>query len=71
MYPFVLFGVVALVVFVILMTANPGNASLHAGVSVFVGIIITYFILYQRMVDGPKKKHNDDDDWFWIFSNKY
>lgn len=69
MYPIILFGVVSLVVFVILMAANPGNMMAHAVVSIFVGIIVTYFILYQRMMDKNKNKH--DDEWLWIFSNKY
>ena len=69
MYPIVLFGVIALVVFLLLISANPGNTMMHASVSIFIALILSYFILYQRAVDTKTKK--DDFSLFWMFSNKY
>ena len=69
MYPIVLFGVIALVVFLLLISANPGNTMMHASISIFIGFLLTYFILYQRAMDTKTKR--DDFDLFWMFSNKY
>ena len=56
MYPIVLFGIIALVIFILLVAANPGNVSMHLFVSIIVSFILTFFVLYQRAVDTKDKK---------------
>jgi uncharacterized membrane protein YqjE len=70
MYPFVLFGVITLVVLIILVAANPERISNHLFVSLFVGIVLTFLILYQRAIDNNniKAKH-DLDESMWFFRN--
>jgi uncharacterized membrane-anchored protein YhcB (DUF1043 family) len=60
MYPLVILGVVALVLFIILQAINR-NDMMNAGVSLLVGVIITYFITFLRMSDKSKKNKNNDD----------
>lgn len=59
MYPFVILGVIALVVFILLQTVNR-NDMVNAGVSLFIGVILTYFIIYLRM--GDRRRRDDKDD---------
>lgn len=69
MYPFIILGVVALVTFIVLQTANR-NDMMNVGISLVVGVIVTYLIIYLRMDnnrgynDGRYKhrgyKHHDD-----------
>ena len=71
MYPFIILGVVALVTFIILQTTNR-NDIMNAGVSLVVGVIVTYLIVYLRMSDrrrddrryGDRRRDDDkkDDD---------
>ena len=58
MYPFVILGVITLVVFILLQTINR-NDMLHAFVSLIIGVILTYFIVYIRMSDKKDKKGKD------------
>ena len=68
MYPIVLFGVIALVVFIILISANPENVNTHIFVSLIVGFVLTFFILYQRANDTKDKKLKRElDEIFWMF----
>ena len=60
MYPFVILGVIALVVFILLQTVNR-NDMVNAGVSLFIGVILTYFIIYLRMGDRRRRDDKDDD----------
>lgn len=62
MYPFVILGVITLVVFILLQTVNR-NDMVNAGVSLFIGVILTYFIIYLRMGDRRRdRRHGDKDD---------
>jgi hypothetical protein len=70
MYPIVLFAVSALLVFVILVAANPGNFTTHIFVSLFVGFVVTFFVLYQRAIDTKNAKTKRDlEDVFWMFKS--
>ena len=60
MYPFVILGVIALVVFILLQTVNR-NDMVNAGVSLFIGVILTYFIIYLRMGDRRRDRRRRDD----------
>lgn len=77
MYPFVILGVITLVVFILLQTVNR-NDMLNAAVSLFIGMILTYFIIYLRMGDRRRDsdekpdKHRDrehEDFLFWFNPN--
>jgi hypothetical protein len=74
MYPFVILGVITLVVFILLQTVNR-NDMVNAGVSLFIGVILTYFIIYLRMGDRRRdsdEKHRDrenEDFLFWFNPN--
>jgi len=59
MYPFIILGVLALVVFILLQTVNR-NDIVNAGVSLFIAVILTYFIIYLRL--GDKRRDSDDKD---------
>ena len=66
MYPLVILGVVSLVVFILLQAINR-NDMFNAGVSLLVGVILTYFIAFLRMADRRQqekrdKKNRDRDD---------
>jgi hypothetical protein len=63
MYPLVILGVVSLVLFILLQAINRNDMT-NAGVSLLVGVIITYFIAFIRMSDKAKenKKSNDSED---------
>ena len=61
MYPLVILGVVSLVVFILLQAINRNDMT-NAGVSLLVGVIITYFIAFLRMSDKSRKKESKDDD---------
>ncbi len=61
MYPLVILGVVSLVLFILLQAINRNDMT-NAGVSLLVGVIITYFIAFLRMSDKSKKKESKDDD---------
>ena len=70
MYPIVLFAVSTLLVFVVLVAANPENLPMHVAVSLFVGFVITFFVLYQRAIDTKNKKAKEDlGEIFWMFKN--
>jgi hypothetical protein len=70
MYPIVLFAISGLLVFVILVAANPGNISTHIFVSLFIAFIVTFFVLYQRAIDKKDKKTQQEiGDIFWMFKN--
>lgn len=70
MYPIVLFAVSALLVFVMLVSANPANLTMHIFVSLFVGFVITFFVLYQRAIDTKNAKTKKDlDEIFWMFKS--
>jgi hypothetical protein len=70
MYPIVLFAVSTLLVFVILVAANPANLTMHIIVSLFVGFIVTFFVLYQRAIDTKNAKTKRDlEDVFWMFKS--
>jgi len=70
MYPIVLFAVCALLVFVMLVAANPGNITMHIVVSVFVSFVVTFFVLYQRAVDTKDKKTQRElGEIFWMFKS--
>jgi hypothetical protein len=61
MYPLVILGVVSLVLFILLQAINRNDMT-NAGVSLLVGVIITYFIAFLRMSDKSRKKESKDDD---------
>jgi len=68
MYPVVLFGVITLVTFILLVSANPGNVNMHIFVSLILGFLLTFFVLYQRAVDQKDKKTKKElEDIFWMF----
>ena len=68
MYPIVLFGIIALVVFILLVSANPDNINTHIFVSLIIGFLLTFFVIYQRAVDqNDKKTKKDLEDIFWMF----
>jgi len=70
MYPIVLFAVSTLLVFVMLVAANPGNLTMHLFVSLFVGFVVTFFVLYQRAIDTKNAKAKRDlEDVFWMFKS--
>jgi hypothetical protein len=70
MYPIVLFGVTTLVIFIILVAANPVEINQHVFVSLALGFIITFLILYQRAIDSnDENKKNDLNQIFWMFRN--
>jgi hypothetical protein len=70
MYPIVLFAVSTLLVFVMLVAANPGNLTMHIFVSLFVGFVVTFFVLYQRAIDTKNAKAKRDlEDVFWMFKS--
>jgi hypothetical protein len=60
MYPFVILGVITLVVFILLQTVNR-NDMVNAGVSLFIGVVLTYFIIYLRMGDRRRERRRDDE----------
>ena len=60
MYPLVILGVVSLVLFILLQAINRNDMT-NAGVSLLVGVIITYFIAFLRMSDKSRKKESKDD----------
>ena len=65
MYPLVILGVVSLVIFILLQAINR-NDMVNAGVSLLVGVILTYFIAFLRMADkrqeDKRNKNRDRDD---------
>ena len=65
MYPLVILGVVSLVIFILLQAINR-NDMVNAGVSLLVGVILTYFIAFLRMADrrqqDKRDKNRDRDD---------
>ena len=68
MYPIVLFGVITLVVLIILVAANPERINNHLFVSLFIGVILTFLILYQRAIDSNNDKAKQDlDKSLWLF----
>ena len=70
MYPIVLFAVSALLSFLLLVAANPENLTMHIFVSLFVGFVITFFVLYQRAIDTKNAKTKRDlEDVFWMFKS--
>jgi hypothetical protein len=80
MYPLVILGVVALVVFIFLQAINR-NDMFNAGISLFIGVILTYFIVFLRWSDKQKEEKkskskngeddkNDNDFIFWL-NSKY
>jgi hypothetical protein len=68
MYPFVILGVVSLVVFILLQTITR-NDLLHAVVSLVIGVILTYFIVYLRMSD--KRRDQKKDSFIFWFDSSY
>ena len=66
MYPIVILGVVSLVTFILLQTINR-NDMLHVVVSLGIGVILTYFIVYLRMSD--KRRKGKDSFIFWFDSS--
>jgi hypothetical protein len=68
MYPFVILGVVSLVVFILLQTISR-NDMLHAVVSLTIGVILTYFIVYLRMSD--KRRSQRKDSFIFWFDSSY
>jgi hypothetical protein len=80
MYPLVILGVVALVIFIFLQAINR-NDMVNAGVSILIGIIITYFIVFLRWSDKKQQEKNDrkgsrndkeeDDDFLFWLNSKY
>jgi hypothetical protein len=66
MYPIVILGVVSLVTFILLQTINR-NDMLHVVVSLGIGVILTYFIVYLRMSD--KRRQGKDSFIFWFDSS--
>lgn len=79
MYPLVILGVVALVLFIFLQAINR-NDMVNAGVSILIGIILTYFIVFLRWSDkkqqdknerkGSKDDNEEADFLFWL-NSKY
>jgi hypothetical protein len=73
MYPFVILGVITLVVFILLQTVNR-NDMVNAGVSLFIGVVLMYFIIYLRMSDNRrnrKREDKDDQDYLFWFNPNY
>ena len=82
MYPLVILGVVALVVFIFLQAINR-NDMFNASVSLFIGVILTYFIVFLRWSDKNKKdkknksndknkeSDNDDNEFLFWLNSKY
>lgn len=79
MYPLVILGVVTLVLFILLQAINRNDMT-NAGVSLLVGVIITYFIAFMRMSDKAMaaNKSNDEDtknkrnaDYIFWFNPNY
>ena len=79
MYPLVILGVVALVLFIFLQAINR-NDVVNAGVSILIGVILTYFIVFLRWADKKKQEKNDrkgsrddkeDDDFLFWLNSKY
>ena len=79
MYPLVILGVVALILFIFLQTINR-NDMVNAGVSILIGIILTYFIVFLRWSDKKQQEKNDrkgsrddkeDDDFLFWLNSKY
>ena len=68
MYPFIILGVVSLVTFILLQTINR-NDMLHAVVSLVIGVILTYFIVYLRMSD--KRRNGDKKNFIFWFDSSY
>lgn len=66
MYPIVILGVITLVTFILLQTINR-NDMLHVVVSLGIGVILTYFIVYLRMSD--KRRQGKDSFIFWFDSS--
>jgi len=58
MYPFVILGVIALVVFILLQTINR-NDMMNAGVSLFIALILTYFVIYLRISDKRRERRDE------------
>ena len=68
MYPIVLFGVITLVIFTILVAANQADVNKHIFISLILGIILTFLILYQRAIDSnDTNKKKDLNQIFWMF----
>jgi ABC-type uncharacterized transport system permease subunit len=69
MYPIVLFGIITLVIFIILVAANPADMNnKHVFISLVLGFILTFLILYQRAIDtNDAKKKQDLNQIFWMF----
>jgi hypothetical protein len=61
MYPFVILGVIALVVFILLQTINR-NDMMNAGVSLFIALILTYFVIYLRISDKRREQRDERRD---------
>jgi ABC-type transport system involved in cytochrome bd biosynthesis fused ATPase/permease subunit len=61
MYPFVILGVIALVVFILLQTINR-NDMMNAGVSLFIALILTYFVIYLRISDKRRERREERRD---------
>jgi hypothetical protein len=68
MYPFIILGVITLVTFILLQTINR-NDMLHAVVSLTIGVILTYFIVYLRMSD--KNRGQKKDNFIFWFDPSY
>ena len=58
MYPFVILGVIALVVFILLQTINRDDM-MNAGVSLFIALILTYFVIYLRISDKRRERRDE------------
>jgi dipeptide/tripeptide permease len=78
MYPLVILGVIALVLFIFLQAINRNDMQ-NAVVSIIIGIILTYFIVFLRWSDKNKKESSkkgskddkeDSDFLFWL-NSKY
>jgi len=68
MYPIVILGVISLVTFILLQTISR-NDLLHAVVSLLIGVILTYFIVYLRMSD--KRRGSNKDSFIFWFDSSY
>ena len=68
MYPIVILGVVSLVTFILLQTINR-NDMLHVVVSLGIGVILTYFIVYLRMSD--KRRNGEKQNFIFWFDSSY
>ena len=68
MYPFIILGVISLVTFILLQTINR-NDMLHVVVSLFIGVILTYFIVYLRMSD--KNRNGEKKNFIFWFDPSY